>query len=101
MKQLYRCLQLKAVDRNLAFLSEQRKRTSFSWNQLSQLEKEYEITPYPSFEKKLEICERVKLDANRVTVWFQNRRMKQKRMEMLKQYTPQQREMLNNKWIPQ
>ena len=87
------------ADRLSAYLSEPRKRTSFSGYQISELEREYEVQPYPTYQKKLQICNRLKLGGAQVTTWFQNRRMKQKKDQISKQFTPQQREMLN--WMSQ
>lgn len=78
-----------------AFLSGPRKRTSFTWYQLSQLEMEFQAQPYPNYQRKVDICKRLKLGGTQVTVWFQNRRMKQKKEKISRQFRTQQREMLN------
>ena len=81
----------------LAFLSERRQRTSFSKYQINELEREFVVQPYPGYEKKYKICDRLELSEPQVRIWFKNRRKKQRKGEISKQLTPQQREMLN--WI--
>ncbi|EGT45740.1 hypothetical protein CAEBREN_14347 [Caenorhabditis brenneri] len=58
-----------------------KKRQPYKKDQISRLEYEYTVNPYLTNKRRAELSNQLMLDEKQVKVWFQNRRMKDKKLK--------------------
>ncbi|KAI7795268.1 homeobox expressed in ES cells 1, partial [Triplophysa rosa] len=72
--------------RTLNWYIGRRPRTAFSSVQIKILESVFQVNSYPGIDIREELAEKLRLDEDRIQIWFQNRRAKLKRSHRESQF---------------
>ncbi|XP_053158701.1 homeobox expressed in ES cells 1 [Hemicordylus capensis] len=72
--------------RELSWYRGRRPRTAFTRNQIEVLENVFRVNSYPGIDVREELAKKIDLDEDRIQIWFQNRRAKQKRSHRESQF---------------
>ena len=67
--------------------TKRRSRAAFSYAQVFQLERRFNAQQYLSGPERADLAEALKLTETQVTIWFQNRRYKTKRRQMMREFS--------------
>ncbi|KAJ0068418.1 hypothetical protein NL108_006829 [Boleophthalmus pectinirostris] len=70
---------LSSIRPNSHWFMGRRPRTAFTDKQVGMLEKVFQVNCYPGIQLREELAHSLKLDEDRIQIWFQNRRAKLRR----------------------